>query len=156
MIDWFNALQRRERLFLISGAAFAVVLLGWMLLWNPPHRGANSLSQSLIAKQQLLSNLRVAQSMALEDPESALLSTQSLIVVIDQTHRQFGLMGKLTRNQPDGSDGIRVNFQATSFDALLSWLIGLEASYGIHVESAVINKTSQTGLVTATLVLRRT
>ena len=115
MIDWFNALQRRERLFLISGAAFAVVLLGWMLLWNPPHRGANSLSQSLIAKQQLLSNLRVAQSMALEDPESALLSTQSLIVVIDQTHRQFGLMGKLTRNQPDGSDGIRVNFQATSF-----------------------------------------
>ena len=156
MIDWFNALQRRERLFLISGAAFAVVLLGWMLLWNPPHRGANSLSQSLIAKQQLLSNLRVAQSMALEDPESALLSTQSLIVVIDQTHRQFGLMGKLTRNQPDGSDGIRVNFQATSFDALLSWLIGLEASYGIHVESAVINKTSQTGLVTATLVHRRT
>ena len=156
MLDWLNALQRRERLFLVAGAAFAVALLGWVLLWNPPHRGANSLVQSLSAKQLLLSNLRVAESMVLEDPESALLSTQSLIVVIDQTHRQFGLAGKLTRNQPDGSDGIRVNFQATPFDALLRWLIGLEVNYKIHVESAVINKTSQTGLVTATLVLRRT
>ena len=156
MIDWFNALQRREKLSLSVGAVFAVIVLGWVLLWSLPHRGINSLSQSLVVKQLLLSNLRVAQSMVLENPESALLSAQSLIVVIDQTHRQFGLAGKLTRNQPDGTDGIRVNFQATPFDALLSWLIGLEANYGIHVESAAINKTSQTGLVTATLVLRRT
>jgi len=156
MLGWFYTLQRRERLFLIAGTAFAVVLLGWALLWNPPHRGANSLGQSLIAKQLLLSDLRVAQSMILGNPESAPLSAQSLIVVIDQTHRQFGLAGKLTRNQPDGLDGIRVNFQATSFDTLLSWLIGLEANHEIHVESAVINKTNQTGLVTATLVLRRT
>ncbi len=156
MIDWFNALQHRERLFLVVGIAFIAIMLSWALLWDLPHRNANSLSQSLATKQLLFSNLQAAQSMAAGDPESALLFTQSLIVVIDQTHRQFGLAGKLTRNQPDGSNGIRVNFQETPFDTLISWLTGLETNYGIHVESAAINQTSRAGLVTATLVLRRT
>ena len=155
MRDWFNLLQTREKLVLIAGTALVVVVLGWRFLWDPPGVAANVLSESLVAKRQLLTNIQIAQSIVAERPQTTFPSNQSLIVLVDQTHRQYGLAGKLTRNQPDGPDGIRVSFQETPFDILLDWLGGLEANYAVSVEAAAINTTSQAGLVTATLVLRR-
>ena len=67
-----------------------------------------------------------------------------------------GLNGTLSRNQPDGENGIRVVFQATSFDRLINWLGTMEQSYGIKVESASFDGASESGVVTATFVLRRT
>tara|TARA_B100001142_G_scaffold258718_1_gene260644 strand:- start:355 stop:672 length:318 start_codon:yes stop_codon:yes gene_type:complete len=84
------------------------------------------------------------------------LTTQSLVVLVDETHRTHGLNGTLSRNQPDGENGIRVVFQATSFDRLISWLGTMEQSYGIKVESASFDGASESGVVTATFVLRRT
>ena len=155
MRDWFNLLQARAKLVLIAGTALVVVALGWRFLWDPPRVAANALSESLVAKRQLLTNIQIAQSIVAERPQTTFPSNQSLIVLVDQTHRQYGLAGKLTRNQPDGLDGIRVSFQETPFDTLLDWLGGLETNYAVGVEAAAINTTSQTGLVTATLVLRR-
>ena len=55
----------------------------------------------------------------------------------------------------DGADGIRVTFQAASFDSLVTWLVALQRRYGVAVESANFDGTRQAGLVSATLVLRR-
>ena len=97
--------------------------------------------------------LQRAQALGGSAPVGA--ATQSLVLLVDQTHRSHGLIRTLSRNQPDGADGIRVTFQAASFDSLVTWLVALQRSYGVAVESANFDGTRQAGLVSATLVLRR-
>ena len=86
-------------------------------------------------------------------PPSA--TAESLVLVVDQTHRAHGLGGTLSRNQPDGEDGIRVTFQRVPFAQLVSWLGALRQGHGIIVISANLDGTRQPGLVNASLVLRR-
>jgi type II secretory pathway component PulM len=107
-------------------------------------------------KNNLLANLRRMEALnpiLLNDARN--LTAQSLVVLVDETHRDHGLNGSLSRNQPDGDNGIRVVFQTTSFDRLIGWLGMMELSYGIKVESASFDGARQSGVVNATLVLRR-
>jgi type II secretory pathway component PulM len=76
-----------------------------------------------------------------------------LVVLVDSTAQTFGL--SLPRSRPDGADGINVAFQGVSFDALLSWLIALETTHGVAVESASFSSSRERGLVNGQLFLRR-
>jgi len=153
---WFDNLEQRERLVLSIGAILASLIILWALVWTPLRGGAAELEGAVAEKQQLLAQLQRAQGLsgsAAPGPAGAPL--QTLVVLVDQTHRAHGLAGTLQRNQPDGTDGIRVTFQAAGFDSLMEWLVALQRSYGIAVESADFDGTRQVGVVSATLVLRR-
>ena len=156
MKTWFDSLEQRDRMVLAAGAVLVVLIVAWAFIWTPLRSGAAELDDAVAEKHQLLATLLRAQ--ALSGPAQAgagAAATQSLVVLVDQTHRAHGLTGTLTRNQPDGTDGIRVTFQAASFDSLVNWLVALQRSYGVAVESANFNGTRQAGLVGATFVLRR-
>lgn len=131
-------------------------MLIWALVWTPLANRVQELEVLISEKNSLLINLARIEAL---DPavsnNSVNLTTQSLVVLVDETHRTHGLNGTLSRNQPDGENGIRVVFQETSFDRLIGWLGAMETNYGIRVESASFDGTSQSGVVSATLVLRR-
>lgn len=157
MKAWFESLAQRERNIVVAGGVLALLIVAWTFVWAPLRDGALTLDGSVSEKHQLLANLRRVESLG--GPGAAGTSvapTQSLVLLVDQTHRAHGLAGTLSRNQPDGSDGIRVTFQSASFDELVSWLGALQQSYGVLVESASFDGTNQQGIVSATLVLRRT
>jgi type II secretory pathway component PulM len=80
---------------------------------------------------------------------------QSLVVLIDSTASSLSLAGTFTRTRPDGADAISVSFQNAQFDALLSWLVTLERSHGVSVESASFNGARDAGLVSGQIFLRR-
>ena len=132
-------------------------MLIWTLAWTPLANRVQELEILISEKNSLLANLARIEAL---DPvlsnNTVNLTTQSLVVLVDETHRTHGLNGTLSRNQPDGENGIRVVFQATSFDRLINWLGTMEQSYGIKVESASFDGASESGVVTATFVLRRT
>ncbi len=156
MRAWFDSLEQRERLVLSSGAVLVVLIVAWFFIWTPLRSGAADLDDAVADKHQMLATLQRAQALGGSAPAGAVgAATQSLVLLVDQTHRAHGLTGTLSRNQPDGTDGIRVTFQAASFDSLVSWLVALQRSYGVAVESANFDGTRQAGLVSATLVLRR-
>jgi type II secretory pathway component PulM len=154
MRAWFDSLEQRERLVLSSGAALVVLIVAWFFIWTPLSSGAADLDDAVAEKRQMLATLHRAQAAGGSAPAAA-AATQSLVLLVDQTHRAHGLAGTLSRNQPDGADGIRVTFQAASFDSLVTWLVALQSGYGVAVESANFDGTRQAGLVSATLVLRR-
>ena len=157
MRAWFENLAPRERLILVSGGVLAVLIVTWTFVWTPLRDGAFELDGAVTEKHRLLANLRRVEAMGGTGPAgTSVAPTQSLVLLVDQTHRGHGLAGTLSRNQPDGSDGIRVTFQRASFDDLVSWLGALEQGYGVMVESASFDGTNQPGVVSATLVLRRT
>ena len=132
-------------------------MLVWAFVWTPLVNRVQELETLISEKNSLLIDLARIETM---DPvisnNTVNPTTQSLVVVADETHRLHGLDGTLSRNQPDADNGIRVGFQATSFDRLIGWLGTMEQSYGIKVESASFDGASEPGVVTATLILRRT
>jgi type II secretory pathway component PulM len=156
MRAWLDSLEQRERLVLSSGAVLVVLIVSWFFIWTPLRSGAADLDDAVAEKHQMLATLQRAQALGGSAPVGAVgAATQSLVLLVDQTHRSHGLIRTLSRNQPDGADGIRVTFQAASFDSLVTWLVALQRSYGVAVESANFDGTRQAGLVSATLVLRR-
>lgn len=156
MKDWFAGLAPRERYVLVGGAAAALLIITWAFVWRPLTVGADELRATLSVQQELLVNLHRARGLAGASSESVSADDlQSLVVLVDRTHREHGLEGALSRNQPDGPDGTRVTLQNAGFDALMGWLATLESQYQVIVESASINGSREPGLVSATLVLRR-
>lgn len=156
MKRWFADLEPRERAILIGGATIAAIIVAWGLIWNPISTRTVELSDAVATKQSMLATLQRARAVAAPGGQLVDASTrQSLVLLVDQTHRSYGLDGTLVRNQPDGADGIRVTFQEASFDGLIAWLGTLQGSYAVAVETATIDGGRQAGIVNATFVLRR-
>ena len=154
MKDWFDSLQPRERVVLLAGGAVGALILAWSLAWSPLRTATLDLDAMVAEKHGVLADVRRMRA-AGAPPVVPTAPGESLVLVVDRTHRAHGLGGALSRNQPDGEDGIRVTFQRAPFAQLVTWLGELRQSHGIVVISANLDGTQQPGLVNATLVLRR-
>ncbi len=154
MKDWFEMLQPRERIAIALGGAIIVLILVWSFAWMPLRSASLNLDASLAEKYSLLADVSRLQPSG-APPNPAATSAESLVLIVDQTHRAHGLGGTLSRNQPDGENGIRVAFQRVPFAQLVSWLGALRQGHGIVVVTANLDGAQQPGLVNATLVLRR-
>jgi general secretion pathway protein M len=143
---------RDQRIALYGGVAALLLLILAVVL--PLQRHVGALEQRVAQKREDLIWLR---SMA---PQLASLQTnappplnESLVVVVDRTARQAGLERALVGSQPSGDGGLNVRLEQTSFDGLVSWIAQLRESYGIRVDSAVVEAGTAVGTVNSTLVL---
>jgi general secretion pathway protein M len=155
MREWFANLAPRERIIVLVGAAAAVLLIVWGLIWKPLNDGTADLRDSLEQKRALLVDLQRIQGLPTSGTTSAPGDDRrSLVVLVDQTAQSMGL--SFTRTRPDGSDAISVSFSSAPFDSLVEWLVQLERTSGLSVESASFNSTRERGLVSGQVFLRRT
>lgn len=154
MKDWFETLRPRERVVIVLGGAVAVLILAWSFAWTPLRSANLNLDAAVAEKYGLLADVSRLQPSG-TPPGPAAASAESLVLIVDQTHRAHGLGGTLSRNQPDGENGIQVAFQRVPFAQLVSWLGALRQGHGIAVVTANLDGTQQPGLVNASLVLRR-
>jgi general secretion pathway protein M len=154
MKAWFLSLQDRERWILAGGAGAALVIMLWWLVLLPLSDGSADLREVVTDKQRLLVDLRRAEAIAPDaGARGGNAGGQSLVVLVDSTAQAFGLA--LPRTRPDGPAGINVSFQGVSFDALLAWLIELDGTHSVRVESASFSSARERGLVNGQLFLRR-
>ena len=153
MKAWFLNLQYRERLILVAGGAAALLIVAWIFVLSPLRSGSADLRESVAQKERLLIDLGRVEVLRLDSASPAQASEQSLVVLVDSTAQSYGLA--LPRTRPDGPDGINVSFTGVSFDAMLEWLITLETTYGVSVESATFSSARERGLVNGQIFLRR-
>ena len=159
MKEWFEQLERRERLLVsIAGAlgVFAlIVMLGVRPIMNQSKRGHERVAD----KRELLAELtEVAARLGPQRgaaPTNVSSTSQSLVLVIDQSTRSAGLAQYLKRNQPDGTSSIRLRFENAPFDTLVAWLQGLQNQHGISVTTANIDTAAASGRVNCNLTLGR-
>ena len=154
MKAWFDTLEPRERIIMLVGGAVAVLILAWSFAWTPLRNANLNLDAMVTEKHGILADARRVQAPD-TPPAAAATPAESLVLIVDRTHRAHGLGGTLSRNQPDGENGIRVTFQRVPFAQLVSWLGALQQGHRIVVISANLDGTQQPGLVNASLVLRR-
>jgi general secretion pathway protein M len=157
--EWFEQLAPRERVLVLIASGIIVLALIVVLGIRPIISQSKRGHELVEDKRELLTELR--EVAARLGPQSGAASpvggnsTQSLVLVIDQTTRSSGLAQHLKRNQPDGADSIRLRFENAPFDTLITWLNTLQNQHGISVTSANIDSAPQAGRVNCNLTVAR-
>jgi type II secretory pathway component PulM len=152
MKDWFANLQPRERAIFSAGGVVVAVILLWAAVLRPLHSRSEILRESVTAKQRLLTNLAQVDVEAASGP-GATGQDQTLVRLVGNSATEHGV--ELTRQRPDGPNGLQVTFGNASFDTLVTWLIALDGQYAVAVESASFTGARQPGIVNGQLTLRR-
>jgi len=154
---WLQSLEQRERILVCVAVGLLAVVLVYFAALAPFHKAVTTRANRVEKKQQDLAWLRgMAPTLRLlATTQTATVSGESLVVLIDRTARQSGLANALTGQTPNGDRGMRVRLEAANFDSLVGWLAGLQQQYGVGVESASIDRTEKSGVVNASLVLTR-
>ena len=157
MRAWFENLSPRERLIVTVGGAFAAMLVAWAYLWNPFVGASSDLAGAVADKRLLLIDLQRAAALA-EGPSVTTPvreSSESLVVLVANTADSVGLSDSFSQTRPDGADSINVGFRDAPFDILVAWLVLLNSTHGVAVESATFNGTNESGIVSGQLFLTR-
>ena len=151
---WLASLQERERLLVTWGGLAAAVLLVLGVGVLPLYSAAKSAELRVERKRNDLAWMQsVAGELRAAGPTQA--SGQSLVLIVDQTARAAGLAASLRDTQPSGTGGIRVRLESAPFDVIVAWLGDLARRNGLVVESATVDRTSRTGIVNASLIMRK-
>jgi type II secretory pathway component PulM len=154
MKAWFANLEPRERLIFVIGSIAALLIIAWSFVLKPLREATADLRDAVSTKQELLVGLGRVEGLAAAGPAPADDRAElSIVVLVDRTARERGLT--LPRQRPEGQDGINVTIQNTSGDALVDWLVALEGTHSVSVESASISLAREQGFVNGQLSLRR-
>ena len=153
--DWFSAQSQRDRALLLATGGFLLLVLGWLLLWQPVqdrlrqaeqrHARARDDHLWLQGNQNRLAAIAQQQAMSTAGPGQALLG------IVSNSARQHDIA--LSRFTPEGNDALSVSLENVPFSALVEWLAYLEAEEGIRARSVTMDAQQQGGLVRARLVL---
>lgn len=159
MKEWFENLQPSERLYVIGGGVFVIILLLYLMAWAPL-TGKVETSRQIVAQQREdVEWMRAAgeqiKKLGLNKPSQQMSRNRSLLAVVDQDIQAAQLKGALQRMEPDGSQSVKIWINKGAFDALIGMLGKLETTQGISVKSLSINPTDTQGLVDARVTLTR-
>jgi type II secretory pathway component PulM len=153
---WYSRQSPRDQRILRIGAV-GVVLIALLGIFLPLQRGLLQARARVQQQQQDLEWMkRMAPTLAAAGPGTpvAPANGESLVVLIDRSAREAGLVKALTASQPAGNGAMRVQFTGADFNLLLGWLHRLSTQQGLHIEDASITASGTPGIVNASLQLR--
>lgn len=158
MKAWWLARAPRERQVIGVAAVLAFLLLGWAWVWDPLQAALTQSRQRVQAAEAALLRMQGTaermQRLQASAPARAEAPTGSLLVRVDAGLNAAGLATSLLRVDPLESGGVRVQFQAVDFDALLRWLEDLAARDGVRLSEFGAQRVSA-GRVDARLVIEQ-
>lgn len=157
MKSWWAGLAPRERLILLAGSVFLLVMAFWLVIWEPLIAGRAELRQEV----RTLSAERLWMEQVVEDvrrrarmSQGETSSSGSVLTLVEVSAHAAGLKEALSRVQPEGQ-GARLSFDQVGMDALLSWLADLEQRQGLQVTQLALDVTEAKGMVSARLLVER-
>ena len=156
--DWWTQLAPRERILVAVCGVFVAGALIWTMGIQPLYKGSAKLADQVVEKESQLANLQELASQISPGGDSTTSATastnESIVVVIDKTTRSRSLAAYLKRNQPEGTNGVRLRFEGAPFDALVQWIGELNKGYGMSMVSASFDEAGA-GRVNCSIVLNR-
>ncbi len=150
-------LEIRERKLVAGGAVVLVLLMFYLMVWEPAAIAYDDLQKNVAAQQETLDWMKQAGRKVKALRGSAQggarsLGGRSLLAVVDQSARSGGLGAAIKRIEPDGSKGVKIWLEGAAFDAMVLWLGELSRSY--RIDTSVITIEPQgAGRVNARLTL---
>ncbi len=157
MKDWFDSLQERERMFVVTAAVFLVFAVLYLAIWMPLAKGQRTMASSVEIWSEQLAELKPLIGKLQSGGTTTIVDyDQPLVVIVDRTVRDRGLTGSLQRTLPTGNV-VRVEFENAAFDDLVLWIGDLNQQYGLRVQTANFsnNSAEKKGRVNSTVTLER-
>jgi len=153
----FDALDVRERRFLIAGAIAVLLAIVFLAVVQPLRTYQENLESRVAAERELVSWMRGAvDALKARGPrQPAADRSGSLLAIADTSARNAGLAQALRRIQQDGEDAVRVRLESAAFDTVVLWLENLEQRYGVVAREMTVEKLDAPGTVNASLTLAR-
>jgi general secretion pathway protein M len=155
---WFSR-SDRERVLLGVMAALIGVLAGYAVFWQPAETHVRQLEKEL---PSMRSELSVMQGIAAElssrhgvasAGNPAPLTVQPLDAVVTQSLKEAGIEAQSVTL---GSDGrVRVECRQVPFSTMADWLDQMRKKWQVALQEGRFERTTASGQVKATLVLRR-
>jgi len=157
MKDWFMGLEMRERKLVAGGAVVLVLLMFYLLIWEPVAVAYDDLKQNVAAQQETLDWMKQASRKVKTLRGSASggsqgLGNRSMLAVVDQSARSDGLGPAIKRVEPDGTRGVKIWLEGAVFDSMVLWLGKLSRTYQIDTSVITIEPQGE-GLINARLTL---
>ncbi len=158
MKEYFDNLSPREQRIVIVGGVAALILLPYLLFWQPFVDKIATMEKRVGVQRQELIWMREAarevnELRGADASTNAVRGGQSLLGLIEQTARQAKLGGVLKKVQPDGETGARVWLEEVAFDDMLKWFDSLNARGGVRVVELAVDRQDAIGRVDARVLL---
>ena len=158
MSAWWAGLAPRERVVLAGGAVLLLLVVLWLMIWEPLAQkreqlraDISSLSADLSWMKQVAGQVkrRAAQQ---GNTGNGAAAGGSVLTLVEVSARAAGLREALERVQPEGQ-GARLWFNDTSFDGLLRWLAELEQRHGLQISQLAVDAAAAPGVVSARVLV---
>ena len=148
MKDWFAGLEPRERLLVTGGGVVLLVLLLYLMIWEPIAGSYQTLNASvaeqkktLVWMKQAAAELKLLQRSGSSTARG--LGGRSLLAVVDQSARSGGLGPAIKRIEPEGGKGVKLWLEGVAFDPMILWLGKITRTY--QIETSIITIEPQGG-----------
>lgn len=159
MKAWWENLGARERGLIVVGTVLVMMLLSYVLAWEPLRNSDRRLRQSVAERRADLAWMRQAaeeiKRLGGAGAARPVADNRSLLTLVDQTARVTGLGAALKRVAPQGDDKLSAQLDGAEFDKLIPWLSALERDQAIAIISLNVDRTDAPALVNARVVLGR-
>ncbi|MER2582965.1 MAG: type II secretion system protein M [Candidatus Competibacter sp.] len=159
MKAWWENLGARERGLIVVGTVLVMMLLSYVLAWEPLRNSDRRLRQSVAERRADLAWMRQAaeeiKRLGGAGAARPVADNRSLLTLVDQTARAAGLGAALKRVAPQGDDKLSAQLDGAEFDKLIPWLSALERDQAIAIISLNVDRTDAPALVNARVVLGR-
>ncbi len=159
MKAWWENLGARERGLIVVGTVLVMMLLSYVLAWEPLRNSDRRLRQSVAERRADLAWMRQAaeeiKRLGGAGAARPVADNRSLLTLVDQTARATGLGAALKRVAPQGDDKLSAQLDGAEFDKLIPWLSALERDQAIAIISLNVDRTDAPALVNARVVLGR-
>lgn len=159
MKEWFLGLNQRERIMVAGGGAILLIMMLYLMIWEPVMNGVKDAQENVVRQEKLLGWMQDAGTEVKRLRGSSVVpgqlqAGQSLLSLIDSSAKTAGLGNQVKRVKPEGDNKVRIWLDDVAFDEMVKWLENLAQKYGVQVESTVIDKANMNGRVNASLVLQ--
>ena len=159
MKAWWENLGARERGLIVVGTVLVMMLLSYVLAWEPLRNSDRRLRQNVAERRADLAWMRQAaeeiKRLGGAGAARPVADNRSLLTLVDQTARATGLGAALKRVAPQGDDKLSAQLDGAEFDKLIPWLSALERDQAIAIISLNVDRTDAPALVNARIVLGR-
>jgi len=157
--QWLDTLEVRERYIVTGGAIALLVILFYLIIWEPVISNYEQQIQRNDSQRQLYSWMK-SSSNEIQSLKSAgghtaaRFRNQSISSLADRSAISSGVkpyIDKIDQNKK----GVKVNLKAADFDRIIMWLSDLENKYAISASKLKIEKSKTEGAVDAQITLER-
>ncbi|MEL7025224.1 MAG: type II secretion system protein GspM [Pseudomonadota bacterium] len=157
MSEWFQSLQKREQILVVSAGVILTVLGIYLYVIEPVMLKHDAKAREVENKIELIGDADrylASRGGSTASPTGG-GAEDSLTLIVANTARANGLGSAYTSSSPTGNDAIRVNFENAGFDDLVRWLGILSNAHNLNVSQARMTDRSEVGRVDASFVLQR-